>query len=273
MPLMLLLYGTASSLELFLLPFDLAFVQSWPPVHLFKCSSVIFLSCLTLPFLRNGNSPMLRFLWLLSTKLPSIFMLPVNQRLKIDVESKTVFGLGVFLSFYSEKWLPAHFWIACVLLSPFQKDGQLVKIPCYCQVLLILVCTLLSHKKISFIQSFFLRRETEYAVQKRKNCAGCTGNQMSAKMWIYLFIPHGKQDWILAYGSCGHVWKKKSFWKIGDGARNNCESDLRAWKLPCSEIFKEISLFTLSKRCLRSDLITAYLHREKISGALKSFLI
>jgi len=67
--------------------------------------------------------------------------------------------------------------------------------------------------------------------------------------------------------------KNPTFWKIRDGARNNYESDLRAWKLPCSEIFKEISLFTLSKRCLRSDLITAYLHREKISGALKRFLI
>lgn len=72
--------------------------------------------------------------------------------------------------------------------------------------------------------------------------------------------------------SLSFLWphlKKKAFWKIRDGARNNYKNDLRAWKLPCSEIFKEISLFTLSKRCLRSDLITAYLHREKISGALK----
>lgn len=94
----------------------------------------------------------------------------VSSELKVEVESKMFLALSVFLSFSTEKWLPTHFWIACVLLSAFQKDDQIVKVPCYCQVLLLLACTLLGHKKILH-DLFFLRREnTACYAPERKLC-------------------------------------------------------------------------------------------------------
>lgn len=206
---MLFLYGTASSLELFLLPFQLPFTGSWPPLHLSKSSSVLAIDFILLfsllpPFLRNEISHvMVTFNFHVS-----------NEFSKVEVKSKTFFVLNVFLSFCTEKWLPTHFWRACVLLSPFLKNDRVVKVPCYCQVLLIFACTLLGHKENLICMIFFLRGNTVCCAAKKEVCWMYGQPNVSKDVNLSFYTASVNRVNFSLWFLWPHLKKPQPFWKL-----------------------------------------------------------